>query len=185
MRRKKPETYSLRYIEAFPAPHNEAFNQIIFDRSRRSFSTDPYMSEIYTPLIEMLAGGVLAGWYELTLPLVQLYDCIMKFSESPDNSSKFSERCYNVLRRVPPGRVTSYAEIAKAIGTKAYRAVGQAMHRNPYAPTVPCHRVVRSDGSIGGYAWGSDKKIALLESEGVIVRDGTIHNLKDVFYPLS
>lgn len=104
--------------------------------------------------------------------------------ESPDSSSKFSERCYNVLRRVPPGRVTSYAEIAKAIGTKAYRAVGQAMHRNPYAPTVPCHRVVRSDGSIGGYAWGSDQ-FALLESEGVIVRDGTIHNLKDVFYPLS
>lgn len=86
----------------------------------------------------------------------------------------FCEHCYAELCKVPCGRVTTYAELARAVGTRAFRAVGGAMHRNPYAPEVPCHRVVGSDGSIGGFAAGVEKKIALLCAEGVAVKDGKV-----------
>jgi methylated-DNA-[protein]-cysteine S-methyltransferase len=96
----------------------------------------------------------------------------------------FSERCYAVLRRVPRGKVTTYALLARALGTRAFRAVGQAMHRNPYAPIVPCHRVVKSDGSLGGYALGLKQKIALLKKEGVAVAKGRIVDFdKRLFVP--
>jgi methylated-DNA-[protein]-cysteine S-methyltransferase len=68
----------------------------------------------------------------------------------------------------------SYADIAHALGTKAYRAVGIALNRNPYAPRVPCHRVVGSDGSLTGFAGGLEKKRQLLESEGVRCVDGKV-----------
>ena len=93
------------------------------------------------------------------------------------NTSKmknFNERCYRILRKVPKGKVTTYKEIAKALHSKAYRAVGNAMNKNPYAPKVPCHRVVNSDGSIGGFASGTKKKMAMLKKEGVEIRKGKI-----------
>lgn len=86
----------------------------------------------------------------------------------------FNERCYEVLRVVPRGKVTTYGAIARALGSRAFRAVGRAMNVNPYAPEVPCHRVVKSDGKIGGFASGSEKKIKMLQSEGVVVKDGKI-----------
>lgn len=62
----------------------------------------------------------------------------------------------------------TYAQVAAAIGNpRAVRAVGNALNKNPYAPEVPCHRVIRSDGTIGGFASGSSKKEELLRSEGV------------------
>jgi len=79
----------------------------------------------------------------------------------------FAERCYKVLRKVPKGKVTTYKALARKLGTKAYRAVGNAMNRNPRAPHVPCHRVVCSDGSVGGFASGTKKKILMLRKEGV------------------
>ncbi|MBI5398840.1 MGMT family protein [Candidatus Woesearchaeota archaeon] len=97
------------------------------------------------------------------------------WNHKADSGSKlFNERVYELLRRVPAGKVTTYAELAHALGTKAYRAVGNAMNKNPYAPLVPCHRVVKSDGCIGGFALGCEKKIALLEKEGVYVKNGKI-----------
>jgi len=81
----------------------------------------------------------------------------------------FNERCYSVLRKVPKGSVTTYKEIARALRSKAYRAVGNAMNRNPYAPEVPCHRVVKSNGEIGGFASGTKKKIKMLKAEGVVI----------------
>ncbi len=105
----------------------------------------------------------------------------------------FNERCYDLLRKVPKGKVTTYKELAHALNTGAYRAVGNAMRRNPYsflrpvkskknqdfpvnknpyAPEVPCHRVVNADGRLGGFASGLPKKIAMLKKEGVeIVND--------------
>lgn len=85
----------------------------------------------------------------------------------------FSEKCYAVLKKVPAGKVTTYKEIAHALNTKAYRAIGIAMKINKNAPIVPCHRVVCTDGKIGGY-YGNDiknikKKIELLRKEGVVV----------------
>ena len=90
----------------------------------------------------------------------------------------FSQRCYVLLSKVPKGKVTTYKELAHALGTRAYRAVGHAMNKNPYAPKVPCHRVVGACGRLGGFAYGSEKKIALLKEEGVEVRKGNIVDFK-------
>lgn len=95
----------------------------------------------------------------------------------------FNEKCYEVLRKVPRGKVTTYGEIARALKSKGYRAVGNAMHSNPHAPRVPCHRVVCSDGKIGGFASGTAKKIEMLEKEGIVVENGRV-DLKVYFCSL-
>lgn len=78
----------------------------------------------------------------------------------------FQTRVWNALRRIPSGRTASYADIAKAIGQpKSVRAVAQACAANPVAIAVPCHRVVRSDGALSGYRWGTQRKRALLTRE--------------------
>ncbi|MCW8965988.1 MAG: MGMT family protein [Candidatus Pacearchaeota archaeon] len=86
----------------------------------------------------------------------------------------FRERCYDILKKVPKGKITTYKELANALGTKAYRAVGTAMNKNPYAPKVPCHRVVNSDGRIGGFALGQKRKIEMLRKEGIEIINGKI-----------
>lgn len=86
----------------------------------------------------------------------------------------FNERCYSLLRKVPKGKVVTYKQLAEALNTKAYRAVGNAMNKNPYAPKVPCHRVVGSDGSLVGFASGIKNKIKLLEKEGIVIKNNKI-----------
>ena len=86
----------------------------------------------------------------------------------------FDEECYSILSRVPKGKVTTYKEIAKKLKTKAYRAVGNAMNKNPYAPQVPCHRVINSNGNIGGFNSGVHNKIKLLEKEGIEIKNNKI-----------
>ncbi|HTY44154.1 MAG TPA: MGMT family protein [Patescibacteria group bacterium] len=93
----------------------------------------------------------------------------------------FNEKCYEILRKVPKGRVTTYKEIARALKSKAYRAVGNAMNKNPYAPEVPCHRVINSDGNIGGFASGVKNKIKLLKSEGIEIINNKIDLDKYLF----
>ena len=79
----------------------------------------------------------------------------------------FQEAVWRELRKIPPGETRSYAEIAAAIGQpKAVRAVGSANGDNHVAVLIPCHRVIRSDGSLGGYAGGLDRKRKLLDAEG-------------------
>jgi len=81
----------------------------------------------------------------------------------------FKEKVLEVVSKIPRGKTMSYAEVAKVAGSpKAYRAVGNIMHNNPDPAHVPCHRVIKSDGSVGGFASGTEKKIALLRKEGVI-----------------
>ncbi len=86
----------------------------------------------------------------------------------------FQLRVYALTRKIPKGKVATYADIAHAMGSGAHRAVGTALARNPDIPATPCHRVVKSDGTVGQYAFNTPKKIALLKSEGVAVKDGTI-----------
>ena len=86
----------------------------------------------------------------------------------------FNERCYDLLVKVQRGKVTTYKSLAEALGTRAYRAVGNAMNKNPYAPKVPCHRVVNSDGSVGGFASGTQRKISLLRAEGIKIENNKI-----------
>jgi len=97
--------------------------------------------------------------------------------------NSFNERCYALLRTVPRGRVTTYAAIAHALGTRAYRAVGNAMNKNPYPSSkVPCHRVVNSDGRLGGYAKPEEIKIRLLAGEGITIEGGMIVNFTEKLY---
>lgn len=98
------------------------------------------------------------------------------------NATSFNDKCYELLMQIPEGKVTTYAEMAKALNTKAWRAVGTAMAKNKKLIEVPCHRVVRSDGSVGEYALGSDKKSELLSREGVEIEKGKIKNLNKFFY---
>ena len=80
----------------------------------------------------------------------------------------FNQKVWNALRQIPRGKVATYSSIAKQVGSpKASRAVGNACNRNEHAPVVPCHRVVASDGNLGGYAGGLKKKIQLLKKEGI------------------
>lgn len=89
--------------------------------------------------------------------------------------TSFEQDVYAVLRRIPKGYVVTYQDIAQAIGRpNAVRAVGNALNKNPHAPKVPCHRVVKSDGKLGGYAGGQQKKIFLLNKEGVQVESGRV-----------
>jgi AraC family transcriptional regulator, regulatory protein of adaptative response / methylated-DNA-[protein]-cysteine methyltransferase len=78
----------------------------------------------------------------------------------------FQRKVWEQLRRIPAGETRSYGEIARAIGApRAVRAVGSACGANPVALVIPCHRALRADGSLGGYAWGLGRKKKLLEIE--------------------
>ena len=79
----------------------------------------------------------------------------------------FREKVYAVVKKIPPGTVLTYAQVATLAGSpKAWRSVGMILNRNTN-PDIPCHRVVSSDGTIGGYNRGVKKKIELLKKEGV------------------
>jgi len=98
--------------------------------------------------------------------------------------TSFQQMVWKALEKIPSGKVTTYKAIAEHIGSKAMRAVGSAVGKNPYAPDVPCHRVIPSSGKIGNYSapGGVDKKIELLAKEGVEVRDGWIVKFKEKLY---
>ena len=102
-----------------------------------------------------------------------------------ESHKSFDQRCYELLLQIPKGKVTTYGEIAHSLGTKAYRAVGQALNRNPNLLEVPCHRVVKSNGEVGGYAGGSASKIELLREEGVEVSENGQINLSEFFHYFS
>jgi methylated-DNA-[protein]-cysteine S-methyltransferase len=80
----------------------------------------------------------------------------------------FAQKVWAVTARIPKGKVVTYADLAHRLKSTGYRAVGQALHRNPYAPGVPCHRVVGSDGKLTGFAQGLPKKRQMLEAEGIV-----------------
>lgn len=79
----------------------------------------------------------------------------------------FQQKVFTITKKIPKGKVATYGKIARAIGKpKAARAVGNALNKNR-DKNVPCHRVIKSDGSIGGYAHGIKKKVLILKGEGV------------------
>jgi len=84
--------------------------------------------------------------------------------------TKFQLKVWEYLKKIPRGSVKTYSQVAKSIGKPlAVRAVANAIGKNPYAPRVPCHRVIRSDGSLGGYSGkgGIKTKKLLLKKEGI------------------
>jgi methylated-DNA-[protein]-cysteine S-methyltransferase len=95
------------------------------------------------------------------------------------------EKVYMLVSTVPEGKVTTYKYLAHNAGTKSYRAVGQILRVNPYAPIIPCHRVVSSDGTIGGFMGSRKgpqvrKKIKLLRSEGIQIKDGRLVDFQTI-----
>lgn len=88
---------------------------------------------------------------------------------------EFQSRVLKLVARVPRGRVTTYKELARAVGRpRAYRAAANALAKNPHPIKIPCHRVVRADGKIGGYKLGARRKAKLLTAEGIEVRNGKL-----------
>ena len=86
--------------------------------------------------------------------------------------TKFQVKVWRYLVKIPVGSIKTYSEVAKAIGKPlAVRAVANAIAKNPYSPQIPCHRVIRSNGSLGGYSakGGLKTKKKLLKKEGIIV----------------
>lgn len=80
--------------------------------------------------------------------------------------TEFQKRVYNLVNKIPKGKVTTYKAIAKKLKSSP-RAVGKALNKNPWPIKIPCHRVIKSDGKIGGYKLGIKKKIELLKKEGI------------------
>jgi methylated-DNA-[protein]-cysteine S-methyltransferase len=94
--------------------------------------------------------------------------------------TEFEMQVYAVVRTIPRGMVSTYGAVAKRTGRGTARSVGSALAKNPYAPEVPCHRVVRTDGALGGFNGETEgpemaKKLRLLESEGIEVKAGLIN----------
>ena len=95
---------------------------------------------------------------------------------------KLEDKVYKKLLEVPPGMVTTYGELARAVGLKnGQRVIGRIMNKNPYPVIVPCHRVIKSNGKIGGYAWGEKIKINMLSKEGMKIKNGKIVDLEMIY----
>ena len=95
-----------------------------------------------------------------------------------------STKVYKKLLQVPEGKVTTYSDLAKAVGLKnGQRVIGTIMKKNPFPIIVPCHRVVKSNGKIGGYVYGERVKSQILVREGIKIKAGRIMNFdKEKFY---
>lgn len=93
------------------------------------------------------------------------------------------KKIYKKLLEVPKGKITTYGELAKAVGMKnGQRVVGKIMNKNPYPVIIPCHRVVKSDGKVGGYAYGEEIKSDMLTREGIQIKNGKILDLENRIY---
>ena len=90
-------------------------------------------------------------------------------------TTNFEKRVYTEVSKIPRGQVRSYKDIAVRIGEpRAYRAVANALRKNPFAPKIPCHRVIKSDNAIGGFSKGIPTKKSLLRQEGLTIKGDTV-----------
>ena len=120
------------------------------------------------PNAELIEGG--ADFERLLAAVVASIETPGDFAHIPLDvkGTAFQEACWNALRAIPLGETRTYAQIAAAAGNpKAVRAAGSANARNNVAVLIPCHRVIRTGGELGGYAYGLDIKRELLKREGV------------------
>ena len=96
-------------------------------------------------------------------------------------SNNFREKVLDLVKQIPRGKITTYGELARALtgSVRAARAVGQAVAKNPHPIHIPCHRVVRSNGEVGGYRLGVDTKIRLLREEGIAFEGSKVMNFEE------
>lgn len=115
----------------------------------------------YQAAIDAIYAGLAPAWWPTLLP----------------QGTAFQQRVWQALLQIPKGEVWSYGELAEFIGAPkgAARAVGSACGRNPIALFIPCHRVVRQNGGLGGFGWGLPVKRHLLKHEGVTVVNDEVH----------
>lgn len=107
-------------------------------------------------------------------------------NKGPIHKAIKDEDVYHLLLQIPKGKTTTYGDLAAALGhPSSSRLIGQIVGRNPNPINVPCHRVVKSDGMLGGYSGGIDRKIELLKKEGISISNNiTIDDFENVrFYP--
>ena len=93
------------------------------------------------------------------------------------------KKIYRKLLQVPSGKITTYKELAKSVGLQnGQRVIGQIMKKNPFPVIIPCHRVVKSNGEIGGYAYGISIKKNMLVKEGISISNNKIKNFQKTFF---
>ena len=99
---------------------------------------------------------------------------------------KFSDRVYQIIKKIPKGKVSTYTEVARALDSMAYQAIGQALKQNRFHEKIPCFRVVKSNGEVGGYNGNQQenirRKIRRLIADGIDVKNNRIVNLNKVLY---
>jgi AraC family transcriptional regulator of adaptative response/methylated-DNA-[protein]-cysteine methyltransferase len=129
-------------------------------------------ADLQSDLMQRFANSMLVpGGRELEPVVGAILDAIVDPSSQPDvpldlRGTAFQRRVWTALRAIPAGETRSYRQIADAIGApRSVRAVAAACAANPVAVLVPCHRVVRADGSLAGYRWGLERKRELLARE--------------------
>ena len=94
-----------------------------------------------------------------------------------------AEYSYYLVKQIPVGRVSTYGAVANALGNKNYaRAIGKYMNKNPDADSMPCFKIVKSDGSLGGFGLGIKDKIRRLNNDGIMVKNGKIVNFQKIFF---
>lgn len=105
----------------------------------------------------------------------------------PVTAASISDKdVYTLLTEIPAGKVSTYGDIAKALGhPKASRIIGRIIANNPNPISVPCHRVVKSNGEIGGFMYGEQKKREILEKEGIIFQGAFVKNFEESRFTLK
>jgi len=117
---------------------------------------------------------------EMKRDLVKTEEDVVRFLR---DKSEFEREVLLATFRIPKGKVSTYKRIAEKIGRpRAYRAVGNALHENPLAPIVPCHRVVKSDGTFGGDKKGAESRRRHLEKEGIPIEKGRVMIRDDILF---
>lgn len=97
--------------------------------------------------------------------------------------TNFQKRVYSLIKKIPKGRISTYGQIAKVLGCPdSARLIGRILNQNPQLIKIPCHRVVRSDGQIGGYKLGIKKKKSLLQKEGIKIKGNEILNFNKLMF---
>ncbi len=94
---------------------------------------------------------------------------------------KFEDKVYNLVKKIPRCKISTYKIISEKLNSKAYRLVGQVLNKNPYK-FIPCHRIVNSNKNIGGFNRGIKIKIKLLKKEGIKIRNNKVLNFERVLY---
>ncbi len=97
----------------------------------------------------------------------------------------FQDKCLNLLLKIPKGKITTYQEIAHALNSRAYRAVGTAMSKNQFLNKYPCYKVIKSNGEVGDYVDSKSKKIELLKKDGIEILNGKVVDFKKVLFKFN